>query len=143
MGDPVEATSLVNVGLVAMDVELVSMDEVKFVTMDVVLVTIDMDEVELVAMDVVAVDEVELLFGLQQPNTFMSSCLNLDPVIQYNTALILWFRYCSRISGAITILGRVPPYIAQPMAMGQVKIINAVDTVTNMTVPLTADLLRA
>ena len=73
----------------------------------------------------------------------MSSCLNLDPVIQYNTALILWFRYCSRITGPYTIGEISFPYTPQPMALGPVKIINAVDTVTNMNVPLTADLLRA
>ena len=63
--------------------------------------------------------------------------------MQYKTALILWFRYCSRTSGPFTVLGRLPPYTPQTMAMGPVKMINAVDTVTNITVPLTADLLRA
>ena len=73
----------------------------------------------------------------------MSSCLNLDPVIQYNTALTLWFRYCSRIVGPYTMSGILSPYTPQPMAPGPVKIIKTVDTVTNMTVPLTAELLRA
>ena len=39
--------------------------------------------------------------------------------------------------------GILSPYTARTMAIGPVKIIKKVDTVINMTVPLTADLLRA
>ena len=94
MGDPVEATLCMDVELVKTHVELMAID-VGLVTMDVGLVTMDvglvaMDE-ELVEMDevLVANDKVDLLFCVEQPKTFISSCLNLDPVIQYRTALML------------------------------------------------------
>ena len=73
----------------------------------------------------------------------MSSCLNLDPLMQYKTPLILWFRYCSRRSDSCPIGEILYLYALKPMALGPVKTIKAVDTVTNMTVLLTADLLRA
>ena len=128
MGDPVEISSLMDIKLVAMGVGLAAMD----------VELVAMDEVELVTMS-----DLDLLFCVKQPNTLMSSCLDLDPVIQYKTALMLWFRYCNRIVGPYTMLGISSPYTPQPMAPGPVKIINTVDTVTHRTVPLTADLLQA
>ena len=66
--------------------------------------------------------------------------------MQYNTPLMLWFRYWVEFIIAL-YSGKLPSLIKYDIAfgtaVGAVRIKNVTETVTTMVVPLVADLLRA
>ena len=87
--------------------------------------------------------EVEMSWHLSfRLNRLSSSLLNLDPTMQYNTPLMLWFRYWVRF-----IRARYKGMLWSPSKsftpVGAVSSRNVTETVTTIVVTLVADFTRA